>query len=219
MFHFYKFNKTTCSSLKLLSCLTVLAFLILTGSGVQAEDQHSRAEAKDCHDTGSQGQDIWIQGKLEGAYLFNKHLNPIEIDTEVKNGTVFLSGNVDSDIEKDLAGEIAKSVEGVKDVENKLVVRPENFKKNKEKSASKISERGFAQKVKDASITAAVKVKLLANSNTDGSDINVDTSWQSVVLKGHVKSSEEKDLAEKIASNTEDVLKVTNKLKVDKSKD
>ena len=75
------------------------------------------------------------------------------------------------------------------------------------------------QKVKDASITAAVKVKLLANSNTDGSDINVDTSWQSVVLKGHVKSSGEKDLAEKIASNTEDVLKVTNQLKVDKSKD
>ncbi len=200
------------------------AILILAGTGVQASDgsKHEKSD-KDCQTMADKGKDTWIQGKLEAAYLLNKHLNSMEIDTVVKNNTVFLSGNVDTDVEKDLAGEIAKSIEGVDEVENKLTVRPDRFKKNKDKTAKseedENGERDFAQKVKDATITAAVKVKLLTNSNTDGSDINVDTVRQTVTLQGKVHSPEEKDLAEKIAMNTDDVLKVTNELKVDTSKE
>ncbi len=224
-------NKSKNPSFIVFVFFALFGALTLAGGSVQASDgtKHSKATKqskadKECDSKSSKGSDTWIEGKLEGAYLLNKHLNSMEIDTVVKNQTVFLSGNVDTEVEKDLAGEIAKSIEGVEEVENKLTVRPEKFRKKQEKSAKKDEtdddgERDFVQKVKDASITAAVKVKLLANSNTDGSDINVDTQRQTVTLRGKVHSPEEKDLAEKIAMNTEDVLKVANELKVDASKE
>ncbi len=202
---------------KLVFLIGMLSLSLVMGANAQATD-HPKEGSKECQDVESKSKDIWVQGKLEGAYLLNKYLNPLEIDTEVRNGVVFLSGNVDSDIDKDLAGEIAKSIEGVKDVENKLTVRPENFKKGKKNSSKENKERAFGQKVADASTTAAVKIKLLANSNTDGSDINVDTMNNIVTLKGRVDSAQEKELAGKIAENTDDVLKVVNQLKVGKSK-
>ena len=202
--------------------LALFIALTLVATGAQAmDDSKKKGSKKDCQNMGAKGDDTWIQGKLEGAILLNKHLNPAEIKTEVKNQTVLLTGNVDTEIEKDLAEEIAKSIEGVKEVENKLTIRPDEFKKDKEKTAKDTSsenqEREFTQKIKDASITASVKLKLLANSNTDGSDINVNTRRQVVTLKGNVESTKEKDLAEKIAMNTEDVLKVTNELEVNTS--
>src|SRR5690606_17110698 len=67
-------------------------------------------------------KDAWLQGKLETALLFNQHLNPFTINTEVKSGKAYLNGFVGSDIDADLAGEIAKSIDGITDVENDLQV-------------------------------------------------------------------------------------------------
>ena len=219
-----KIQNTKNIRIKYLAGMAFLTASLLLGSSAQAMNEskmkHSEAECKTME---PKEHDSWIQGKLEGAYFLNKHLNPMEIKTKVNNNIVFLSGNVDSDIEKDLAGEIAKSIEGVEDVKNGLTVRPENFKKGDRKSTkdqtNKNGERGFVQQVEDASTTASVKVQLLANSNTDGTDINVDTMNNIVTLKGHVNSPEEKDLAEKIALNTDDVLNVVNKIKVNSSKE
>ena len=65
-------------------------------------------------------QDAWIDGRLEGAYIFNEHLSAAAINTDVKNGVVTLSGTVENDIDRDLAGEIAKGMQGVASVDNRL---------------------------------------------------------------------------------------------------
>ena len=62
--------------------------------------------------------------------------------------------------------------------------------------------------------TAMVKSKLLANQSTHGLAINVDTINSTVSLRGDVTTAEEKQLAEKIAENTDDVREVDNLLKV-----
>jgi hyperosmotically inducible protein len=59
-----------------------------------------------------------------------------------------------------------------------------------------------------------VKAKLLANNNTDGLKINVDTNDNVVTLRGTVQSDEIRDLAEALAQNTESVKSVENKLEV-----
>jgi osmotically-inducible protein OsmY len=59
-----------------------------------------------------------------------------------------------------------------------------------------------------------VKSQLLINTNTTGTAINVDSDEGVVTLSGEVESGEEKDLAIRIASNTEGAKSVTDQLMV-----
>lgn len=152
--------------------------------------------------------DAWLDGKVETAFALNRHLNPFRIDTEVENGTVYLDGTVESDIDRDLAGEIAKSVGGVVKVENRLQVEA------MDEGSMDQASNDLLQTVNDATTTAVVKTKLLANANTKGLKINVDTENDVVTLSGIVESDEERDLAVKLAQNTDSVESVENRLEV-----
>jgi hyperosmotically inducible periplasmic protein len=161
-------------------------------------------------------RDAWLDGKLETAYLFNTHLNNFKIDTDVKGGVAYLSGTVESDIDKSLAVEIAKGIEGIKDVKDNLVVDANPPKREIEARVDTTSteKRSFRQWFDDATTTAAVKSRLIGNENTKGLKIDVDTSYDIVTLSGNVASAEEKQLAEQLARNTSDVKDVHNELHV-----
>jgi len=152
-----------------------------------------------------QNSDIVIQTKIVTAYTLNSQLNPFDIKVTVNSGNVILTGTVQGDTEKELAGEIAKGVDGVGTVTNNLKV---------EKSTRRSHKPSFTQTVDDATTTAAIKSKLLMNSSTSGLDIHVKTVNGIVTLTGTVKSKAEKQLAGKLASNTEGALKVKNNLSV-----
>lgn len=154
-------------------------------------------------------KDARIEGSLVTAYTLNDDLNPFDIDVTSRSGNVTLKGTVDSDIDKDLAGEIAEGVDGVKDVDNELEVD-----KHAEASNDRDHEGGFARTVKDATVTASVKTQLLANTDTDGLDIHVETDNGTVVLSGQVDSEEQSDLAENVAENASGVKDVENNLSV-----
>lgn len=166
------------------------------------------ADAKDCADS-AMASDGWIDTRLETVYLFNPNLNNFTIDTDVKNGVVTLSGTVQSDIDKDLAGEIAKSLDGVKSVNNELLIGEQPATAE----AADTSD-SFVQKVTDATTTAKVKARLIANDNVAASDIDVDTVESVVHLKGTVESGTLKQLAEFIARNTSGVDSVVNELEI-----
>ena len=167
----------------------------------------------------SQGaiEDAWIDGKLEATLLFNTHLNSFDINTEVIDGVAYLNGAVESDIDRDLAGEIAKSIKGVKKVENDLVVDSAKAQARNDSSAY-ADKQSFKQAVKDATLTASVKSKLLLNNNTSGMAINVDSNNGVVTLTGEVGSAEEKELAVRIAGNTDGAVSVEDHLTVQKAK-
>ena len=155
-------------------------------------------------------KDAWITGKVETAFVLNPHLNPFDIDTDVDNGVVHLTGVVKSDIDRDLAVQVAKGVQGVVDVESDIKIDKE-VKPIKAESG----KRDFGSWVDDATTTAAIKSKLVANTNTEGFKIDVDTRDDVVTLSGRVESAQESDLAEQIAKNTGDVKAVRNNLVVD----
>jgi osmotically-inducible protein OsmY len=150
--------------------------------------------------------------RLETAYLFNPHLNNLSIDTEVKNANVMLSGTVRSDIDRDLAEEIARSLDGVKSVGNTL-----ELKEDSEESVKTESDTDFLQKVKDATTTAQVKTRLIGNGNISAGEIDVDTVNSVVRLSGEVGSDTERQLAEFIAKNTAGVQSVANELEIRRS--
>ena len=150
-----------------------------------------------------------IEGQIVATYALNRHLNPFEFDVDVDGNTVILTGEVDESIDKDLAEQVALGVDGVKKVKNNIKVN-EDYQRKPKKTKQ---ERGFGDAVSDATTTASVKSMLLWNGNTDGMDINVDTMNGVVTLTGTVDNSAEKELAERLAANTDGVRDVENKLK------
>jgi hyperosmotically inducible periplasmic protein len=158
-------------------------------------------------------RDAWITGKVETAFVLNRHLNPFAINTDVEGGAVHLTGVVEDDIDRDLAEEVAKGIEGVTDVDNDLEVDRDRAEMAEGKTKGK---RDFGSWVDDATTTAAIKSKLLASPNTKGLQIDVDTADDVVTLSGSVASEQERDLAEEIARNTGDVEDVRNLLIVNR---
>jgi osmotically-inducible protein OsmY len=156
-----------------------------------------------------QVSDARREAQIWTTYATNSHLHAFDLKVEVKGSKAMLNGKVQSPAEKDLAEQIALGVDGIKQVDDHLVVEA-NYEPPKRPSG----DRSFGDVVQDATITASVKSKLLWNSHTDGLDIHVDTNQCQVTLTGTVASGAEKDLAGRIAKNTNDVLSVNNQLVV-----
>lgn len=162
-------------------------------------------------DSKSAFKDGWIESKLQTAIVLNDYLNPFEIDIRVDKDMATLKGEVSSDIEKELAENIALGVEGIDSVKNEITVN----KTASKTTASKTPKgRTFSQYVEDVSTTAAIKTELLASKNVEGLDINVDTLNDNVTLSGNVKTKEQKALAQAIAAKHDDVKNVVNNLQV-----
>jgi len=161
----------------------------------------------------NQPTDTWSKASLMTTYTLNRQLNPFKIDAEVENGVATLRGTVESEVERDLAGELAQGVDGIHEVKNELKVSPDASQMQTGNDSSG-AERSFLRRVDDANLTAKVKSQLLWNSNTSGLAIDVDTRNAVVSLSGNVASEAEAVLAEQIARNTRDVSSVENNLKV-----
>lgn len=148
-------------------------------------------------------KDAWLDGKAETTLLLNTNLNSFDIMTDVKNGHVTLTGKVESSVDKALAAELIKSLDGVKGVENKLTVMNEN------EITSEV-----VKTLTDSKVATVVKTRLLFSTDVSGTQINVDVADGVVTLQGEVASDAERQLALTIAKNTDDVKKVVDKIKV-----
>jgi len=175
--------------------LILTTCLATTSSAVLASDQWKK-----------EALDAWIDGKAETTLLLNSNLNSFDINTDVKNKIVTLSGSVENKTEKALAAELVSGLDGVESVNNKLTLI-------KETSESKESSETM-KALTDSKITAVVKTRLLLNSSVSGTDIEVDTHDQTVTLDGQVESNTEHDLAMSIARNVSDVEKVIDNLQI-----
>lgn len=149
-------------------------------------------------------EDAWLEGKLDTVIVLNQHLNPFKLSTQVENGVATITGNVDSSVEKSLVSELAKGIDGIKDINNEVVVGKDKAKK----------DDGAVAVVTDSYITTAISTKLLLNTDIDSTDIEIETKGKTVTISGTVETGAEKDLVEQIASNTFEVKDVKNMLRV-----
>ena len=67
--------------------------------------------------------DSALTAKVKAALIAEPGLKSLQIGVDTKNGTVTLSGSVDSAMSKDRAKEIASSVSGVASVVDQLTVK------------------------------------------------------------------------------------------------
>lgn len=196
---------------------TILSMIIATSvsTAAFAGDMNSNSQTDNAWEEGA--KDAWIDGKAEATLLFNGNLDSFDINTDVKNGDVILTGKVENSVDKKLAEELVTNIDGVMSVDNKLTVMEDRDMDSMTSKMSDDMEEGYeegASELTDAKIATVVKTRLLMDTDISGFDIDVDVENGVVTLTGTVDSDAEEDLAIEIAKNASDVKNVENKLTV-----
>ena len=116
--------------------------------------------------------DSWLTSKTKIALFADTRVKGRQINVETQNAKVILRGKVDSDGAKSAAEEIAKGIEGVKDVKNELQVVPPAVREMVEDN--------------DDAITDRVKDSIKKDTKLSQADIGVKTNAGVVSLTGEV---------------------------------
>lgn len=147
------------------------------------------------------------EAQIWTTYSLSPYLRASDLNVTVHEGKATLTGKVNEEVNKDLAKQIALGVNGIKQVDNQIVVLADY-----EPVLDTI--RSYGQVVDDATITAAVKSKLVWSKHTDGQTATVETNAGKVTLTGTAQSAKAKEAAERLALNTPGVVAVSNQLVV-----
>jgi osmotically-inducible protein OsmY len=151
------------------------------------------------------------ESQIWTTYALSPYLRAQDLKVSVHGGKATLTGIVDESVNKDLAKEIALGVEGVKEVDNLIVVQADYV------APAASSSRTFGDVMDDSAITTAIKSKLAWSKNTDGLSTNVVTKAGRVTLQGTANSAAVKELTGRMALNTRGVVAVDNQLVVNAS--
>lgn len=140
-------------------------------------------------------EDASITASVKSRLLWNDSTDGLDIEVDTMNRRVTLTGDATTQAEKDLATRLAMGTDGVRSVENKIMVKP---------STAPIPANAD-ERISDTWITAKVKSSLLVSKNVDGLDITVETKDGMVTLGGGASSTSERDLAVEIAKDIKGV--------------
>ena len=144
--------------------------------------------------------DSTITAKVKAALVDHESIKSTDISVKTDQKVVTLSGFVESQPQAEEAVKVAKGVEGVSSVSDKLHVR----------DSKETSVKGYAG---DTAITSEVKAKLLADDIVPSRKVKVETTDGVVQLSGTVESQAQSDRAESIAKAIDGVKSVKNDLK------
>lgn len=145
--------------------------------------------------------DPWITFKTKMALLTSEGLDGFDINVDTVQGLVTLHGRVDSEAQKAEAAQIAKSIEGVRDVRNLLQISPIA------KDAEKFAERADAETKKE------LETALSAAPSLKDSQVKVASVTNGVaLLSGSAKSLSDQLLAIEIARKTPGVRHVASEI-------
>ncbi|KKA43578.1 MULTISPECIES: BON domain-containing protein [Salinivibrio] len=164
----------------------------------------SVSAASSANDWQDEAKDAWIDGKAESMLMVNTNLNNFDINTDVEQGVVILTGKVDTELDKSLASGLVRQIDGVSEIKNELTVS---------QPASQSADLG--QAVVDTKVSAALKTSLLLNPDISGTNIDVSVNDGVATLSGEVKSDAARDLAVLMAENAQDVERVIDELDVE----
>jgi len=151
---------------------------------------------------GTELDDSVITTKVKTALMTDNVGKGGDTSVETRKGEVLLSGFVDSQAQADREVQLARGVEGVQSVQNKLMV------KDGKSTAGNVLD--------DSVVTVKVKSALMADEQTRGTQFAVTTHKGVVQLSGFVDSADEQARATTVARNVEGVQSVVNDTSIKK---
>lgn len=193
---------------------------------------------------GQRIDDAKIVTVVNADFVKDRELSAMRINVDSKQGNVVLKGIAPNAAAKERAETIAKGVNGVVSVDNKLTVGENitatlkdnnddntknttsttynNTKNSVANSAHEVNHdvknaaNKAGKKLDDAAINAAINTQLAGDTNLSAIKINVDVKNGKVVLKGDAPSMSAKNRATEIAKSVDGVTSVSNQLTVSK---
>lgn len=148
--------------------------------------------------------DGWIALKIHGRLLMKANVSATATKVDVVDGVVTLTGKADNSAQKELTTLYVKEIEGVKSVNNNMVIQ----------EPAESNGRTMGDKVDDASITAQVKYELLTHRATSALKTNVTTKDGVIEITGEAGSDAEVSLVTKLAESVRGVKSVNNNMTV-----
>jgi len=181
--------------------------------------------------------DKTLTSRIEAAVEKDRTLTDQDVDVDVSNGVVTLTGSVRSVARKASAGRHA-NIAGVSRVNNELKIDPKagtgvtaKIVRGTKDAATDVGHGAKVVGVKTADaasatagtvdstwITTKISSKFVDEPLLKGSKINVDVKDHVVELKGTVTSAAGSERAQAIAKDTDGVARVDNKLVVSAAK-
>ena len=116
--------------------------------------------------------DGWITAKVKLALLADQRVSGFATDVDTRSGVVTLSGKVNEDANKAAAEEVARKIEGVRNVNNQIQVVPDA-------NRSQVNAA-------DDKIEADIEQAMDANQNLKGLGLRADSNAGVVTLDGTV---------------------------------
>ena len=176
------------------------ALILVSGCDTQKAD--TRAAAPAAASVGTEIDDGVVTAKVKSALLADPDIKSFDLKVETRKGEVMLSGFVGNQAQVDRAIVVARGVEGVKTVANKMDLKQ--------------GEATVGNTVDDGIITAKVKSALLADPSITSFDIAVVTRKGEAQLSGFVDNQTQIDHATALARAVEGVTSVANEMSVKK---
>lgn len=148
--------------------------------------------------------DKWLILNVKSALMFHRNVSALATEVLADAGAVTLRGEAASAAQKELTTEYATDVDGVKSVHNEMsiAVKPAD------------PDRTLMEKIDDASITAQIKMSLLAHRSTSMLKTEITTLEGGVTVKGTAKNAAERSLVTKLVTDIRGVKRVDNEMVV-----
>lgn len=143
--------------------------------------------------------DATASGEIKAKLLNESGARFAEVDVEVANGLVLLSGRVNEPEDRTFAEGIAWSSSRTVDVANEVRIEPPG---------------GFLSNVSDEIITGRVRARLIGSSTVKSVNFNIETYGGVVYLMGIARSTEELRAAAEEASVVGGVAQVVSYVRI-----
>ena len=169
------------SVLSLISCSSVGQF----GAGVDI--------TFDPRTIGMQIDDTIMQKNLSARIALANKKYFLSIQSEVRDGNIFLTGKVDEPEEKIRITKMAWETKGVRSVKNAIVIR---------------GQTNFKSTAKDVLITSQLRSALIFNKKTKARNYTLETINKNIYIFGIAMNKEEKEEVINEANKIYDVKKI-----------
>lgn len=143
-----------------------------------------------------------LEARIATTYDLNPYLRNAAIDVSVEAGTATLRGLADNEVSRALAGEIARRMDGIARVDNRLTIDRGTLH-----GAARVAEA-----IDDSTIATSIKFMLLWSKQADGLAIHVTSRRGRVTLTGTATDPTSRTAAVRIAAGTRGVIAVDDLL-------
>jgi hyperosmotically inducible periplasmic protein len=159
--------------------ILVISALFLTGCGAAVIGTAVVSTYKGMTDQRSIGtiiDDSVLSANIKTKLTADEFVKVRNVDVDVVNGIVYLIGVVETESTRRMAADIARGIEGVRHVENQLIV----------------GKTSTGQLLSDLFMTSKIKAYFIKDPDIKSLNIDVDTNQSVVTLTGTVGTKSQK---------------------------